>query len=80
MVLLQFCVTKSFELFLEGFFHKNFLIVTCYTLSKVEIRASKQNSFKDQIKLMTVSNYLITIATINKDLLNKKFSVSIDVV
>ena len=49
IVLLQrFYLTKNLSSFLKVFFHKNSLIVTCYTLAKVEIRTSTQNRFKNQ--------------------------------
>ena len=50
-------------------FQENSLIVACYTFDRLEIRILTPNRLK--IKSVTHSNYLATIATINKDFLNK---------
>ena len=42
------CITKRSELFISVHFHKNFLIATCCTFGRFQIRTLTPNRFKNQ--------------------------------
>ena len=71
-------ITKKSGLSISVHFHKNFLIVTCCTFCRFEIRTlTPKVDSKIRLIIMTHWHYLATIAIINKDFLNKKLLLSI---